>query len=63
MLAGIKVGFELIVKPIDEVVDPGYCLELYAPEDRSFKGFGEGLFDFLGTSKLDRRSAQSRDWI
>lgn len=59
MLAGVEVGLEFIVKSVDEIIDPGYCLELYAPEDRSLEWFGESLFDFLGTSKLDRRSAQS----
>lgn len=61
MLARVEVGFEFFVKSVDQVVDPGYCLELDASKDGSLEGFGEGLFDFLGTSKLDRRSAESRE--
>lgn len=60
MLAGVKVGLELFVKPIDQVVDSRNGLELYATKDGAFQGFGEGLLDFLGTSKLDRRLACRR---
>lgn len=60
MLARVKVGFELLVESVDQIVDPGYRLELDASEDGSLEGFGEGLFNFLGTSKLDRRSAKSK---
>lgn len=63
MFAWVEVGLEFVVKSINEVIDPGYCLELYAPEDRSLEWFGESLFDFLGTSKLDRRSVQSTNQI
>lgn len=58
MLPGIEVGLEFIVEFVDQVVDPRYCLELDASQDRAFEGFGEGLFDFLGASKLDKRSAR-----
>jgi len=60
VLAGVEVGFKFFVESINEIVDPGYCLELDASEDGSLEGFGEGLFNFLGTSKLDRRSAKSK---
>lgn len=58
MLSRIKIGFELIVEFVDQVVDPRYRLELDASQDRAFEGFGEGLLDFLGASKLDKRSAR-----
>lgn len=58
MLARIKISLEFVVELVDQIINPRYCLELDASQDWSFEGFGEGLLDFLGASKLDKRSAR-----
>jgi hypothetical protein len=48
LLSGEIIILELIVYEVDEVIDARDSLELYAPQDGTLEGDGEGLFYFFG---------------
>lgn len=61
MLAGIEIALELFVELVDQVVDSRNRLELYAPQNGSFKGLGERLLDFLCASELVEMGSARRN--